>query len=77
MKSSILMIIGAIVVGATFVGWWSLNAFACGMNSTGCTGFSLAWDDWEALQYFVPTFVIGAVVFIVGLWKTVSRSTRS
>lgn len=77
MKPAILMMIGAIIIGATFAGWWFLNAFACGMNPTGCTGFSLAWDDWEALQYFAPTFVIGGVVFVVGLWKTVSRRTRS
>ena len=77
MKPAFLMMIGAIIFGATFAGWWFLNAFACGMNPTGCTGFSLAWDDWEALQYFAPTFVIGGVVFVVGLWKTVSRRTRS
>ena len=73
MKPTILMIIGALIFGATFAGWWLLNAFACGMNPTGCTGFSLAWHDWEALQYFIPTFVIGGAAFLFGLWKAVKQ----
>lgn len=72
MKSAIiLMIIGAVIFGGTFAGWYLLNAFACGMSTTGCTGFSLKWRDWEALQLFVPTFVIGGAVFLLGLWQVV------
>ncbi|PLP58232.1 hypothetical protein CYK37_15050 [Mesorhizobium loti] len=72
MKSAIiLMVIGAVIFGATFAGWYLLNAFACGMSPTGCTGFSLKWHDGEALQLFVPTFVIGAAIFLFGLWRAV------
>ncbi len=28
--------------------------------------FSLKWHDWEALQLFVPTFVL-----LFGLWRAV------
>lgn len=77
MKSAIiLMLVGAVIFGATFAGWYLLNAFACGMSPTGCTGFSLKWRDWEALQIFVPTFVIGAVVFLFGLWQAVRARGR-
>ena len=72
MKSAIIfMIVGAVIFGATFAGWYLLNAFACGMSPTGCTGFSLKWHDWEALQLFVPTFVLGGALFRVGLWRAV------
>lgn len=73
MKPAILMIIGAVIFGATFAGWWLLNAFACGMSPTGCKGFTLAWHDWEALRLFVPTFVLGGVTFVFGLWKAAKR----
>ncbi len=39
------------------------------MSPTGCTSFSLKWRDWEALQLFVPTFVLGGAIFLFGLWR--------
>lgn len=69
MKTAFLMGSGALIFGVTFAAWYWLNAFGCGMNTTGCNGFSLNWDDWEALQLFVPTFVLGIGLMIAGFWR--------
>lgn len=76
MKSALLMFFGAVIFAITFAAWWYLNALACGMNTTGCRGVTLAWGDWEALQFFVPTFIIGAAMFLFGVWKIVRRNRR-
>jgi hypothetical protein len=67
MKAFWIFVAGVILFGATFAGWVFLNAFGCGMNPTGCGGFSLNWSDFEALRLFLPTFVIGAGLMIWGL----------
>ena len=68
MKAIILFASGAILFGVTFAGWYWLNAMACGMNTTGCSSFSLNWGDWEALRIFVPTFLIGIGLMVAGAW---------
>ncbi len=69
MRYIFIVIAGLVIFCGTYAAWWLLNAFACAMATTGCGGFSLAWHDWEALQYFMPTFVAGAALFFYGLWK--------
>lgn len=61
-----LLSLGALLCAATFAGWVWLNAFACGMSPTGCTGFRLAWHDTEALAYFIPPFIIGVALAATG-----------
>ncbi|MEM5472954.1 hypothetical protein WNZ14_14570 [Hoeflea sp. AS60] len=73
MKTALLLVSGALIFGVTFAGWYWLNAFGCGMNTTGCSGFSLNWEDWEALQLFVPTFVLGLALMIAGGWRLLAR----
>ncbi|WP_339770013.1 hypothetical protein [uncultured Pseudosulfitobacter sp.] len=68
MKALIVFITGLVVFGVTFAGWVYLNGFGCGMNPTGCGGFSLNWSDFEALQIFLPTFILGAVLMLLGVW---------
>lgn len=68
-----MMALGLILAGATFAGWYALNAFACGMKPTGCGRVTLQWHDWEALQLFVPSFVAGVVIFAYGLWRHLRR----
>ncbi|TKT79028.1 hypothetical protein XW59_008800 [Aquamicrobium sp. LC103] len=67
------IILGAVIFGATFAAWWWLNAFACGMNPTGCGEVELRWDDWEALRFFVPTFAIGAMLMAIGFVRKRAR----
>lgn len=69
MKPLYIFLIGAVVFGVTFLLWFLLNAFACGMNPTGCNNVSLAWHDLEALVFFIPTFTIGALMMAIGLWR--------
>ncbi|MCA1297831.1 hypothetical protein [Stappia indica] len=73
MKAVLLLVSGALIFGVTFAAWYWLNAFGCGMNPTGCGGVSLHWDDWEALQHFVPTFLLGMALMVAGLWHCVRR----
>jgi len=68
MKAILLLMSGATLFGVTFAAWYWLNALAAGMNPTGASHFSLNWSDWEALRYFVPTFVIGIGLMIAGIW---------
>ena len=58
MKALIVFITGLVVFGVTFAGWVYLNGFGCGMN----------WSDFEALQIFLPTFILGAVLMLLGVW---------
>jgi len=73
MKTTLLIVSGALVFGATFAGWYWLNALACGMNTTGCRGVTLNWGDWEALRFFVPTFLLGLGLMIAGGWRLLLR----
>lgn len=73
MKTALLLVSGILVFGATFAAWYWLNAYACGMNTTGCSGFSLNWGDWEALRFFVPTFFLGIGLMLVGGWRLLTR----
>ena len=59
MKTTLLIAAGMLIFGVTFAGWYWLNAFACGMNTTGCGQVRLNWQDWEAFRLFVPTFLLG------------------
>ena len=74
MKTTLLMATGMLIFGGTFAAWYWLNAFACGMNTTGCRGFSLNWRDWEALQVFVPTFLLGLGLMLAGGWRMLRRN---
>ncbi|TAJ30201.1 hypothetical protein [Bosea sp. (in: a-proteobacteria)] len=65
---------GRIVLGGglglclvTFAGWVWLNAYAC---ACAFSHVRLRWEDTEALAVFIPPFVIGVVVMILGgtLW---------
>lgn len=73
MKATLIISAGAVIVLATFLVWHWFNAFACGMNPTGCGGVSLAWHDWEALRMFIPTFVIGLGMVAWGTWLKLKR----
>lgn len=73
MKAFLIFVGGLIIFSATFLAWVWLNAFACGMNPTGCNGFSLNWHDWEALRMFVPTFLIGAGLMSWGVLIALKR----
>lgn len=69
-----VFLLGALVFGATFSAWVWLNGFGCGMNTTGCNGFSLNWSDWEALSLFLPTFGLGAGFMIWGICLWIWRA---
>lgn len=73
MKTTLMMLSGAVMFTATFVAWYWLNALGCAMNTTGCAGVTLHWRDWEALQLFIPTFALGLGLMIVGLWLILVR----
>lgn len=73
MKTKFFLVSGALIFGMTFAGWYYLNALACGMNTTGCKGVTLHWGDWEALQLFVPTFLLGIGLMIAGGWRLLKR----
>ena len=73
MKGILLFVAGAVVFGITFAAWYWLNALACGMNTTGCKGVTLHWADWEALRFFVPTFLLGLALMIAGGWRFLVR----
>ena len=73
MKPVWLFATGAAIFGVTFVGWYWLNALACGMNPTGCRQIRLNWGDWEALRYFLPTFGLGVALMAFGLWRGLRR----
>ncbi len=73
MKAILLFGSGAIIFGITFAAWYWLNALGCGMNPTGCKGFTLNWRDWEALRLFVPTFLLGIGLMAAGAWFYLSR----
>jgi hypothetical protein len=77
MKTTLLIVTGALIFGATFAAWYWLNAFGCGMNTTGCNQVSLNWGDWEALQLFVPTFLLGIGLMLAGLWRLRRRDRSS
>ena len=77
MKTTLLIVTGALIFGVTFAGWYWLNAFGCGMNTTGCSHFSLNWGVWEALRLFVPTFLLGMGLMLAGLWRLVRRDRSS
>ena len=53
MKALIVFITGLVVFGVTFAGWVYLNGLGC---------------DFEALQIFLPTFILGAVLMLLGVW---------
>ena len=74
MKATLLIVAGLLLFGATFAAWYWFNAFACGMNTTGCNGFSLNWGDWEALQFFMPTILLGIGLVLAGAWRLLTRS---
>jgi len=73
MKTTLQLVSGALIFGMTFAGWYLLNSYACGMNTTGCKGVTLHWGDWEALQFFMPTFLLGLGLMIAGGWRLLRR----
>lgn len=73
MKTTLLVVSGALILAATFAMFYLFNAYACGMNPTGCRGVVLNWDDWETLQFFTPTFLLGIALLIAGIWRLLKR----
>jgi len=73
MKTTLLLVSGALIFGVTFGAWYWLNALGCAMNTTGCKGVTLNWQDWEALQFFAPTFLLGIGLMIAGGWRILKR----
>tara|TARA_R110000787_G_scaffold33456_7_gene87437 strand:- start:510 stop:827 length:318 start_codon:yes stop_codon:yes gene_type:complete len=73
MKTTLLLVSGALVLLATFALFYLFNAYACGMNPTGCRGFVLNWDDWETLRFLAPTFLLGMALLIAGTWRLLTR----
>ncbi|CAG7641377.1 hypothetical protein PAESOLCIP111_04224 [Paenibacillus solanacearum] len=72
----VLTIIGVLICIATALLWIWLNAFACGMSPNGCSGFTLHWEDTEALAYFIPPFILGCLLTIAGI-LTIAGKRRS
>lgn len=77
MKTTLLIVSGTLLFGLTFAAWYWLNAFAYGMNTTGCRQVSLNWGDWEALQIFAPTFLLGLGLILAGGWRLLRRDGSS
>jgi hypothetical protein len=73
MKTPLLLVSGALILAATFGMFYLFSAYACGMNPTGCRGVVLNWDDWETLQFFTPTFLLGIALLIAGIWRLLKR----
>jgi hypothetical protein len=73
MKTTLLLVSGALIFDVTFAAWYWLNALGCAMNTTGCRGVRLKWGDWEALRFFAPTFVLGIGLMLAGGWRIVKR----
>ena len=73
MKALVMFVSGAVIFGITFFGWYWINALGCAMNTTGCRGVTLNWDDWETLQLFLPTFLLGGGLMATGAWVRFSR----
>jgi hypothetical protein len=73
MRPPLILATGMIVFGVTLAGWYWLNALACGMADAACRQFRVRWDDWEALSYFIPTFTLGAVLMMWGLWRILRK----
>jgi len=67
MKAVFIFLLGLLIFGLTMFAWIWLNALGCGMNPTGCKHFTIAWTDWEALQFFIPTFALGAGLMVWGV----------
>ncbi|CAI2933743.1 hypothetical protein WHT83_20965 [Aminobacter sp. P9b] len=59
----VLAAAGLLICAATFGMWVWLNAYGCG---TGCNDFRLRWEDSEALSYFIPPFILGCAVAVLG-----------
>jgi len=76
-KTTLLLVTGALIFGITLAAWYWLNAFACGMNTTGCRGVTLNWADWEALKFFLPSFVLGLGLLLAGGWRLFTHTNRS
>ena len=77
MKSILIFVSGLVVFGLTFAAWVYLSALACGMNTTGCPDFQMDWTDWDTLQFFAPTFIIGAALMGWGAWLWMKTKNRS
>ena len=77
MKTTLLIVSGTLMFSVTFAAWYWLNAFACGMNTTGCRKISLNWRDWEALQFITPTFLLGLGLMLAGGWRLLRRDRSS
>lgn len=54
---------GLAVCLVTFAGWVWLNAYAC---ACAFSKVRLRWEDTEALAVFIPPFVIGCVMILIG-----------
>jgi len=68
----ILTWIGVLICIITAVLWIWLNAFACGMSPNGCSGgFTLHWEDTEALAYFIPPFILGCLLTAAGIFTII------
>ena len=73
MKTILLLVSGALILVATFALFYLFNAYACGMNPTGCRGVVLNWDDWETLRFFAPAFLLGTALLLGGIWRLFAR----
>lgn len=66
----LVMAAGVLVFAGTFAALYWVSAFGCGMNTAGCTNFSIPmpWDDPELFGVLGPFFALGAGLFAVGKW---------
>lgn len=74
MKALITLIIAALVTGVAVVGYIYLAALGCGMNTTGCSSFSIGDDDMRLIALLVAFALLGVVALI--WWLRRCRSGR-
>lgn len=62
--------LGAAVFAGTLAAWYWGSGFGCGMNPTGCSGFSLPmpWEDPELFRVLGPFLLLGLVLIVLGKW---------
>ncbi len=68
----ILLFLGILIFGLTFVAWWLLSGFGCAMNTSGCRTVRLDWSR-DALSLFLPILALGAILMAIG-WLKMRRA---